>query len=197
MMSGTKAGLAIRRAIVPLLLVALVGIAAMWFLVKPMRLLVPQWNGVHCAQSVCSDNPSRLAKATAIYDEVLDRLDVHGVSVAGRPTFVYCTTDRCYRSFGGGQERAISYPFLGTLIAPTSWQDYITRHELVHWIQFRELGAVTTMQKPEWFREGMAYVLSNAPVSDIPEHYLPMMAQYEVWSEGMTWAEIVREAKSL
>jgi|TARA_R100001509_G_scaffold44063_1_gene23955 hypothetical protein len=103
----------------------------------------------------------------------------------------------CYQSFGGGNERAVSYPFLGTVIAPASWQRYITQHELIHWFQFYEIGAVSTMMKPEWFREGMAYVYSGAPESDIPEHYLPMMKRYSDWHSEKSWPKVIEQAGHL
>lgn len=178
-------------------LVAVVALLLLWSFAKPVRLLIPELNGMYCQGAVCTDDPNRLKEVSALYAEAFDSLSVYGARLDRQPTFVYCTTEASYRSFGGGNERAISYPYLGTLIGPASWQDYITRHELVHWVQFRKLGALTTMQSPEWFREGMAYALSGAPESDIPAHYLPMIARYLDWSDGKTWPQIMRDLKNL
>jgi hypothetical protein len=184
-----------KKRLIALVLLSLPALA--WSFAKPLRLLVPEWNGVTCTRSVCSDDPARLQHAVSLYRTTLGTFRVEGRPFDHRPRFIYCTTALCYRNFGGGNERAISYPYLGTLIAPTSWQDYITRHELVHWVQFKELGAVTTMRTPVWFREGMAYALSGAPDSDIPDHYRPMIERYERWSAEKSWADIVRLSSAL
>lgn len=181
------------------LLLALVLTSPMmaWGLATPSRLLLPELNGVTCDGPVCVEEPGRMAEAAELYRSATEALSLSGISLNTKPTFVYCSSADCYHSFGGGNERAISYPYLGTVIAPASWQRYITMHELVHWFQFDEIGSVATMLKPEWYREGMAYVYSGAPQTDIPEHYLPMMDQYKAWHADRNWADVLRLAKEL
>ena len=181
-----------------LLVVLLVLIPALgWSFAKPLRLLFPQLNGVVCHDSVCAEDSKSLALATEIYTKSIEHVLAKGITLEARPNFVYCSTFECYESFGGGNERAISYPFLGTIIGSNSWQLYITQHELIHWFQFFELGAVSTMTKPEWFREGMAYEYSGAPNSDIPKHYLPMLVKYRNWHSDKSWPEVIRLAGEL
>jgi hypothetical protein len=136
--------------------------------------------------NVCVETERLYNQASVLYKSSFEGLSRLGYSIESRPTFVYCDSIECYHSFGGGNERAISYPFLGTIIAPDSWQQYISQHELVHWLQFKELGAVNTMLKPEWFREGMAFSFSNAPKEDIPDHYKLMVSKYENWEKQIT-----------
>ncbi|ATZ73325.1 hypothetical protein CWC33_06265 [Idiomarina sp. X4] len=168
-----------------------------WSFAKPVRLLLPHLNDMKCHNSVCVEHTKEMAKAEELYGSAFDAVSSAGIPLRSKPMFVYCSTLECYQSFGGGNERAISYPFLGTVIAPASWQSYITQHELIHWFQFSEIGAVATMMKPEWFREGMAYVYSNAPESDIPEHYLPLMERYKDWHSKKSWTEVIEQAGEL
>lgn len=168
-----------------------------WLYAKPLRLFAPTMNSVHCTGSVCVENRSEMNRAVELYKSAVKSTSDSGIPFKSNPTFVYCSTRECYQSFGGGNERAMSYPFLGTIIAPESWQRHISQHELIHWFQFSEIGSVSTMMKPEWFREGMAYVYSGAPKSDIPEHYLPMMQQYLDWHSDKSWAEVIQQAENL
>lgn len=180
------------------LLAALILILAGTFLlVKPLRFLLPALAGVKCHHSVCADDSKKMEAAQNLYAAALQKIQTKGISTPLTPRFVYCSTANCYAAFGGGRERAISFPFLGTVISPESWQVYITQHELVHWLQFTELGAIATMIKPEWFREGMAYYFSDAPEADIPPHYLPMIERYQHWHGEKSWAEAIAEAKKL
>jgi hypothetical protein len=172
-------------------------VAASFFYVKPLRFLTPYLSGVKCYNSVCIDDPKKLESALSLYSSAVDEIRKMGITIPHNPKFVYCTTIKCYQSFGGGRERAISFPFLGTVISPESWQAYITQHELVHWFQFSEIGAISTMRKPEWFREGMAYYFSGAPESDIPTHYLPMIEKYRKWHADKSWVEVIQESKKL
>lgn len=182
---------------VSLVLIVVLIPTLVWLYAKPLRLLLPQLNGVQCNGSVCVDQPKRMNEAVSLYGSAITNISAVDIPMRGRPTFVYCSTVECYQSFGGGDERAISYPFLGTVIAPESRQDYITQHELVHWFQFYEIGSFSTMMKPEWFREGMAFVYSGAPESDIPKHYLPMMAKYKQWHATKSWSEVIQSAEDL
>ena len=180
------------------LVLAIVLIPALaWSYAKPLRLLLPHLTEVQCNGPVCVEDPRVMNQAIELYGSAVTKIFAADIPLRARPTFVYCSTTECYRSFGGGNERAISYPFLGTVIAPESWQRYITQHELVHWFQFYEIGPVSTMMKPEWFREGMAYVYSSAPESDIPGHYLPMMIKYNEWHSAKSWPEVIQEAGDL
>lgn len=176
-----------------LFIAAIVGM----FFIKPFRLLVPELHSMHCKDSVCVEDINALNKAETLYKTALAGLEKQGLLLNSNPRFVYCSTDQCYKNFGGENERAISYPFLGTIIAPASWQTYISQHELIHWIQFETLGAIATMQAPEWFREGMAYKFSDAPDTDIPEYYFPLIKQYTTWHAEKSWEDIWQLSKEL
>ncbi len=148
---------------------------------KPLRLAAPQVFGLFCAEQICVEAAQDLRRAQDLVSAASE--EVEGLTEQTLPSLniVLCSTLRCYQNFGGDQERAISFPWLGTVVSGPDWHDHIVRHELIHWLQFERFGAVATMLHPMWFREGMAYSLSGAPDWDIPEHYQPVIARYRRW----------------
>lgn len=166
------------------------GLVALLIFAKPLRMAAPPLFGLHCEGPVCVEDPKDASEAKALYRDALNHIGEHVKPLKADPRFIFCRTQSCYQRFGGGQERAISYPYLGTIIAPQSWQAYIVKHELVHCLQFQEYGAYQTMEKPVWLREGMAYALSGAPESDIPEAHMPLVRQYETWQQGKSAQQI-------
>lgn len=147
----------------------------------PLKIATPQLFGMHCAAQVCTEDEQDLAAALELFRSA--RGEVEALADTKLPNLhaVMCKSDACYARFGGGAERAISFPFLGMVVAGRSWQNYIVRHEMIHWLQFEHFGAFETMSYPAWFREGMAYALSEAPASDIPPEFVQWMAQYREW----------------
>lgn len=184
----------LKRALIVILL--LLPFSA-WAFVKPIRLLLPQQNGVTCLNSVCVDNMHRMHEATALYDAAHVYVDDKLTPLRGRPLMVFCSTATCYKSFGGGRERAITYPKLGTLIAPDSWAPHFVRHEFIHALQAQELGPVQMMLAPAWFREGMAYSVSDPPIHDMPPQFQSYRTDYEAWAIGITSSELWSSAKEL
>lgn len=160
----------------------------------PLRIAAPQLFGMHCAEQVCVESDRDLETALALFRSARD--DVEALAGTELPPHraVLCKSDACHARFGGGAERAISFPFLGMVVAGQSWQDYIIRHELIHWLQFEHYGAFETMSHPAWFREGMAYALSDAPDWDIPEPFKPWIAESQYWQGDMSFAEILEAA---
>ena len=168
-----------------------------WAFAKPVRLLLPELNGVTCLDSVCVDDATRMSEAKALYESAHEHVSSKLTPIAGRPLMVFCSTAACYKSFGGGAERAITYPNFGSLIAPSSWAPHFARHELVHALQAKELGAVRMMLGPPWFREGMAYSVSDPPSHDMPRQFQGYRDQYESWAMGIETAEIWSAAGKL
>lgn len=164
-----------------ILLVLLLAPPALWAFAKPLRLWAPSLHGLSCAEAVCVEEAERLAEATALYESALSRIDTFGTPLRKRPRMVFCSTDACYRAFGGGAERAITYPWVGSLIAPTSWAPHFARHELIHALQGQQLGEIGMLRKPAWFREGMAYAWSEPPPEDMPDAFVPLRDRFEAW----------------
>lgn len=92
--------------------------ALAWSYAKPLRLLVPHLNGVQCNGPVCVEGPNDMEQAIDLYGSAMTNVSASGIAFETKPIFVYCSTADFYQLFGGSNERAISYPFLGTVIAP-------------------------------------------------------------------------------
>ena len=169
------------------------GVAAaastLWF-APPLRMVGANLFGMTCSQSLCVETPDDLDVALALVTAA--KADVSAQVGLQVPDLkiVMCRTADCYRRFGGGAERAMSYPYLGMIVAGRSWQDYIIRHELVHWLQFEHFGAFETMSLPLWLREGMAYELSGAPEWDVPTPFKPWIEQYRDWKGDRSAGEV-------
>lgn len=168
-----------------------------WSFAKPLRLLAPEFNGVTCFESVCVDDRSRMGEAKALYQSAHKHVSDKLTPLTDHPVMVFCSTLDCYKSFGGGAERAITYPKLGSLIAPSSWAPHFARHELIHALQAQELGAVRMMRGPPWFREGMAYSVSEPPSHDMPPQFQGYRTQYESWAASIETTELWSAARTL
>lgn len=141
----------------------------------------PTLFGMRCAEQVCVEAGEDLPRAIALVAAARATVAAQTGQRLAERNVILCNSAACYRRFGGGAERTISYPWLGMIVAGPVWRDYIIRHELVHWVQFSTFGALATMRMPVWKREGMAYALSKAPEDDIPEQYLPLIMTYRKW----------------
>ncbi len=172
------------------LALAVVTAAATIWQAPPLRLAAPGFFGAVCSDRVCAEHGADLDEAKALFAAASSAAQSRTGLAIPALNVVMCRSNECYRSFGGGTERAISFPYLGTVIAGRSWQDYIVHHELVHWLQFEHFGAFQTMGFPVWFREGMAYALSGAPDWDIPEAFKPWMAQFREWQSALPVSDI-------
>lgn len=168
-----------------------------WAFTKPVRLLAPEWHGLVCRDSVCVDDAAKLAQATALYEAALADVGAALGAVDGRPLMVFCSARDRYRAFGGGAERAITYPHLGSLIAPESWAPYFARRELIHVLRMQRLGAMRMLSAPAWFREGMAYSLSAPPPEDMPEAFVAWRTEYEGWAAGIAPTALWSAARNL
>ena len=169
---------------------------ATWAFAKPVRMLAPGVMGVTCHGAVCVENEDKIDEAQALYDGAYRFVESRLSHFDTKPRMIFCNTARCYRSFGGGRERAISYPKIASLISADAWKAHFVRHELVHHLQFQELGAVGTMLDPEWFREGMAYSVSDPPEEDLPLQFRKYQERYDQWvitiAPGQLWSEAKR-----
>jgi hypothetical protein len=55
------------------------------------------------------------------------------------------------------------------------------RHELIHYLQARELGALQLLVKPSWFVEGMAYGLSEDPRTPLAQPFEGYRSEFLAW----------------
>lgn len=180
-----------------LLLLVVVPFAA-WFLVKPVRLLVPQLAPVSCADaSVCVDDLSRLAGATGLYAEATGFVANAISPIRGAPKVIFCTTQACADYFGLGARSAVTLGKFGTVIGPKAWLPYYVRHEMIHYLQAENIGVLPLLLKPSWFVEGMAYSLSQDPRPTLAEPFEGYRRSFVSWYAGVGKERVWAEAEKL
>ncbi|MBV1873940.1 MAG: hypothetical protein KUG80_04120 [Gammaproteobacteria bacterium] len=152
-----------------------------WFLFKPIRVLAPELNGMTCPeQYLCVDDPRNVNRAKSLYEDAL--LFVHeNVGVLNtKPMVIFCTAEICSKAFGMGRRSAMQLP-MGIVIGPRAWKEYYVSHELIHQLQQQKFGVLYVFQKPKWYLEGMAYLLSDDPRLDLNEPLQKYRQEFKVW----------------
>ncbi|RYF30624.1 MAG: hypothetical protein EOO23_04730 [Comamonadaceae bacterium] len=164
--------------------------ALAWAVVKPVRLLAPEWGDITCTSStVCVEDLSKTADAVALYAEAIAFVSETVSPVPGQPRVTFCSSQTCADYFGLGTRSAVTLGTVGTVIGPRAWKPYYVRHELIHYLQARELGVPQLLLKPSWFVEGMAYGLSEDPRT-------PLVQPFESYrSEFLAWYKCVRSER--
>ncbi|GAA4858047.1 hypothetical protein [Luteimonas vadosa] len=171
--------------------------ALAWATFKPVRILAPTLNGVTCVARVCVEDPSRLDSAR--------RLQLQAMAAVGRklgalrqaPLTVFCSTRRCYRSFGGGKERGATLFDWGVILPPESWVAHIVEHEYIHMLQAQHLGLHARERSPAWFKEGMPFFISDPPAHDVPGYARPYVARYRAWERRVGRENVWRASGEL
>ncbi|MBB1473994.1 hypothetical protein H5368_13240 [Luteimonas sp. MC1782] len=157
--------------------------AIAWATFKPVRILAPALNGVTCADRVCVEDPSRLTEALALQRAAVAEVGRKLVPLKDAPVTVFCSTRRCYHSFGGGMERGAALFNWGVILPPESWVPYIVEHEYIHMLQAQQLGLLGRQQTPAWFKEGMPFFVSEPPAHELPEYARPLASRYQAWEQ--------------
>ena len=170
---------------------------ALWYLVKPLRILAPGLNGMTCRAAVCVEDPARLTQAERLHREAMTQVAHKLTALDSPPLTIFCSTRECYRSFGGGAERGATLFDLGVILAPESWVAHIVEHEFIHMLQAQELGLMGRGLRPDWFQEGMPFLISNPPAHDLPGYAVPLVANYRAWEQRVGRANVWREACAL
>src|SRR5438874_13634472 len=73
---------------------------AAWALVKPLRVLAPQLEGLTCDEWVCVDDTSRRVEATRLYRDALKSVQTSVGALHAVPRAVFCATSVCSDVFG-------------------------------------------------------------------------------------------------
>lgn len=68
---------------------------------------------------------------------------------------------------------------------------------MIHHIQAERLGAYKQWRSPDWFKEGMAYSLSQDPRRDLAEQFKQYRARFEAWYQSMGKERLWEEAKNI
>jgi hypothetical protein len=166
------------------LFLALLAIPVMaWMLFKPARVLAPGWvGGVTCpTETLCLDDAARLTEATRLYEDAVAFVESEIDAFESRPRVTFCSTDRCFRSFGFNRAAGQTVGRSGIVIGTRGWQDYYLRHEMIHYMQAEKMGVIGQWRSDDWFKEGMAYALSLDPRTTLPEPMQTYRRQFEKW----------------
>jgi hypothetical protein len=173
-----------RRALKLTCLVLLAAAPAIaWTAFKPVRILAPTLNGVTCAERVCVEERNELARARTLQHDATAAVARKLAPLEQAPLTVFCSTRECYRSFGGGMERGATLFDWGVILPPESWIAHIVEHEYIHMLQAQQLGLLGRQQTPDWFKEGMPFLVSEPPDYDLPDYARPLVAQYRTWEQ--------------
>jgi hypothetical protein len=178
-------------------LLALLLLPVLWYAVKPLRILAPELNGMTCRDAVCVEDPARLPEARRLHQDAMAQVAHKLTALDSPPLTVFCSTRECYRSFGGGAERGATLFDLGVILPPESWVAHIVEHEFIHMLQAQELGLMGRGLRPEWFQEGMPFLVSEPPAHDLPGYAVPLVAKYRAWEQRVGRANVWREARAL
>jgi hypothetical protein len=171
---------------------------AAWAFYKPVRVLAPQLAGLTCHGKVCVDDLSRLSEATGLYENAVRSVRDNVGAFQAEPRAVFCSTLACARSFGFTSALAYNVGTFGIAISHRGWRPYLVRHELIHHLQNEHLGSLRArFFKPDWFREGMAYSLSQDPRRPLPEPLQGYRSKFEMWFRRVGSAQLWPEAGHL
>ena len=148
---------------------------------KPVRMLLPETFGAHCAQNVCVDDLAKLDIAAAMLNTAKRQLEAQHGLIAGEPRVVFCSTEKCRRTFGVGQRAGFTFAAFGIVIAPRGWKVHYVSHELIHYWQAENFGSLVLLRGEPWLIEGMAYALSNDPRNEIREPFESYRQKFNDW----------------
>ena len=161
-----------------------------WAAFKPIRILAPTLNGVTCANRVCVEDPSKFAQAAELQRSAVGEVARKLAPLDETPLTVFCSTRECYRSFGGGMERGATLIDWGVILPPESWVAHIVEHEYIHMLQAQQLGLLGRQQTPDWFKEGMPFLVSEPPDFDLPDYARPLASHYAAWEARVGRANV-------
>jgi len=171
---------------------------AAWALVKPLRVLAPQLEGLTCDEWVCVDDTSKRTEATRLYRDALTVVQASVGALHSVPRAVFCATPACSDKFGFTAALAYDVGTFAVVISHRGWRPYLIRHELIHHLQNERLGWLRArLLEPEWWTEGMAYSLSRDPRKPLPEPLEGYRSQFETWFKQVGTASLWAEAERL
>lgn len=169
-----------------------------WAFVKPIRILAPSFNGVSCiTDQVCVEDETMSSDAIALYDEALLFVNNSIGNIKKPPQIIFCTTEACFNSFGFSlPSKAVNIGAYGVVVGPKGWKNYIVRHELIHHLQAERLGVLKQWNSDMWFKEGMAYSLSQDP-RELSGKRLEYRTRFDAWHAKIDKNHFWQKAKAL
>ena len=185
------------------MLLAAVGVLiapfAVWAGWKPVRTLAPEWAGVQCyMDDVCTDDPLRVAEARVLRVEAIAFIKDWAGEFNANPRVIFCTTEKCERSFGFKGNAAYNVGARALVVASRGWKPYYIRHELIHCLQVERIGGLRMLlQTPTWLIEGMAYSASQDPRRPLKEPWESYRQLYEKWADTIPAEQLWEKAAAL
>ena len=172
---------------------------AVWVIYKPMRVLAPTLvSGITCANDiVCTDDATRHPEAVKLYDEAMEFVDSSVGKIEKKPRIIFCATESCFNSFGFGGASANTAGVSGIVISPRAWKDYYIRHEIIHHLQAEKMGVMSWWRSPAWFKEGMAYFLSQDPRKTLSEPNQEYRDRFAQWYKSVGKEKLWQESRKL
>ena len=172
---------------------------AAWGMYKPMRVLAPDWvDGVICVRSeICIDDQSRIGEAEDLYERALHDISNVVGAFHNKPRVTFCSTENCFHSFGFDKAAATNIGISGIVVSPRGWKTSYLRHEMIHHRQSEEFGVLSSLFKPEWLIEGMAYSLSGDPRTQLAERWQRARDRFDAWLGSVGKDNLWKEARQI
>lgn len=185
----------LKRIVLIGLLLAPVGA---WAIYKPVRILLPELNGVSCISvEICLENIEKTSEANALYRNALAFVNNSIGTIANNPRTIFCSSNKCFESFGfHSPAKAKTIGLFGIVVGPLGWNKFYIRHEMIHHLQSEQLGFLAQWQSPKWFKEGMAYSLSEDRRKR-SEPWSSYRTEFENWYRDTEKELLWDEAKNL
>ena len=157
--------------------------AVVWATFKPVRILAPELvTGITCmSDTICLDDVSRYPEAIKLYDEAFDFVVSTIDKIEKKPKIIFCSTQTCFKSFGFNKASAQTVGKSGIVISPKGWTYYYLRHEIIHHLQAERMGVISQWRSPNWFIEGMAYMLSEDPREQLSKTHQEYREKFSKW----------------
>jgi len=185
-----------KKTLIILVVLVLSAPIACWALYKPMRVIYPELiDGISCNyEGICVDDMSKIIEASSLYKNSLHSVSTEVGSFKQNPQVIFCSTQKCFQSFGFKKAAAISVSSLGIVISPRGWDGHFVRHEMIHHRQAEEIGLLSAILKPEWLIEGMAYSLSFDPRMQLADRWQNDRNKFEAWYQKTGKNQLWKEA---
>ena len=183
--------------------IALIGVVllpvAAWVFYKPVRVLAPSlvWD-IHCVtDKICIDNPEKFAQAKTLYMDALEFVESNVGRIESSPRIIFCSSQECYELFGFKNSAAQSLGTAGIVVSPRGWKYYYIRHEIIHHLQAEKMGMMSQWRSPAWFKEGMAYGLSEDPRKTLSDPFGMYREKFTQWYDSVGRENIWGAARTL
>jgi len=174
--------------------------------IKGTKLWAPEWFDMEpIASRVFVDKempPAQRKRALELVAESEQRLVRYYGNVASTPKLFFCSTETCFRSFGGSTNRAKTFGDYGSLFSPRGLSVPILSHERSHSELYSRTGGFLTMRRvPSWFDEGLAVAVSEEPThaesvcEEARKDGVPLPSLAELDSKSQ-WLEAVRKYRN-